>query len=205
MKQPSFPLRRTGNHHDTLSMYCHDTPASAREAYIRAVQHLYNVNHWRKLNDAVKTDFLLCDARGQALDRPARTGDLIRIDVVGPGSPSGGGYDWVSIQQLEEVNGDTPYAAMTVVPCPGPQSDDPAVAHFFAEGATNTFVVRRLGNCVLAEVHGRNERPNTDAPPLLDRVRNEAVALLGTVGLSKIQWKDWTAGVVSVVEVKPQG
>lgn len=184
-------------------MYCHDVDATA--AYRLAVDRLFAVNGWHELNNSFKTQFWLCDSEGAPVDRKPVAGDYVRIDLTGPGSPSGDGYDWVRIEQIEAGDGDDPYAAMTVTPSANPLSQDPAIAHFFAAGATNTFVVRRLGNCVTAEVHGRNEVPNTEGVPLLDRVRNESVALLGSVGLSKIQWKDWTRGVVSVVEMETDG
>ncbi|THH40590.1 hypothetical protein [Neolewinella litorea] len=203
MNSPKFPPRREGSHHDTVSMYCHDGPADG--AYRLAVSRLLKVNEWGSLHKAIRTDFRLCDGRGDTLDRAPRPGDYIRIDLPGPGSPSGGGYDWVRITGVEEVEGEAPYASMTVEPCPDPRGDEEAVAHFYARGASNTFVIRKVGQCVQAEVHGRNERPNNSDPAMLDRVRNEAVALAGKVGLGKIQWQDWAAGVVSVIEPEAEG
>ncbi|NJB86365.1 hypothetical protein GGR26_002133 [Lewinella marina] len=201
MTGPALPPRREGSHHDTVSMHCHDSDATG--AYREAHARLLNINGWHLLNQAVRTEFQLCDADGSPVDRLPRVGDCIRIDLPGPGSPSGGGYDWVAITEMDEVDGEFPYASITVAPCPAPGTDEEAVAHFFAAGATNTFVVRRVGNCVQAEVHGRNEKPNNTDPALLDRIRNEAVALAGKVGLSNIQWIDWARGVVSVVEADP--
>ncbi len=198
MSGPQFPPRNQGDHHDTVSMYCPET--DARAAYLRVTEKLYAINEWKGLSDTMKTEFLLCDAVGQAVSRKPVVGDCIRIDLPGPGSPSGGGYDWVAIIAMEEeTDGDQPYASLTIAPCPNPQEPGKEVAHFYARGATNTFVVRRISTCIQAEVHGRNERANTSEPPLLDRMRNEAIALAGKMGLSKIQWQDWTDGMVSVV------
>ena len=198
MSGPQLPPRREGSHHDTVSMYCHES--NARSGYRRATERLYAINGWKALNDAIKTDFLHCDAAGTPVDRKPVVGDCIRINLPGPGSPSGGGYDWVNITAVEEEEGEAPYASLTLVPCANPLEPGEQVAHFYTSASSNTFVVRRVGSCVQAEVHGRNEQPNTATPPLLDRMRNEAVALAGKVGLGKMQWRDWTDGVVSVIK-----
>ncbi len=198
MSRPTLPPRREGDHQDTVSMRCLDEDAAA--AFERATERFYAINRWHELNDSIHTAFQLCDPRGEPVDRHPRPADRIRIDVAGPGSPSAGGYDWVEITAVETGTDPTPFHALTVTPCAPP--DAPAgggVAHFYAAGATNTFVLRRIDDCLLAEVHGRNERPNTGEVPALDRIRNEALALAGMVGLGKIQWQDWTDGLVSVV------
>lgn len=184
-------------------MYCHDTDAGP--AFHEARRRLFAVNQWQSLNPSLHTGFRHYDAHGEPVERKPRPGDCIRIDLPGPGSPSGGGYDWVSVTALTEEEGDFPFASMTLAPCPDPRSGEKEVAHFYARGATNTLVVRRIGNCVQAEVHGRNEVPNNHEPALLDRLRNEAVALAGKVGLGKIQWADWAHGLVSVVEADAEG
>ncbi|WP_116109156.1 hypothetical protein [Lewinella sp. IMCC34191] len=203
MALPDLPARHAGSHHDTVSMYCADGPA--QRAYAAVKERLYAIDRWRELNDSIKTDFLLCGPEGEPSTRSPQRGDYIRIDLAGPGSPSGGGYDWVVITQIAEETGDQPWAAMTVKPSPPPGQDQGNVAHFYEGGATNTFVVRRVGQCILAEVHGRNEEPNVADAPLLDRLRNEAVALAGKLGFGKVQWKDWTDGMVSVIQTNPDG
>ena len=203
MSSPQIPPRRQGSHHDTVSMHCVD--AGAAEAYARVKVRLYAVNGWRELNDNIRAEFQVCDPAGGEVARPPGKGDYIRIDLPGPGSPAGGGYDWVRVTEIDEDNGAEPWASLTVTPSSDPRGSGEEIAHFYAAGATNTFVVRRVGNCILAEVHGRNERPNVNEGGRLDRLRNEAVALAGKVGLGKVQWKDWTDGVVSVIQPQANG
>ncbi|WP_116126568.1 hypothetical protein [Lewinella sp. IMCC34183] len=197
MPHPYLSPRREGDHHDTVSMRCLDQGGAA--AYHRAVDRFYAVGSWHELNSALRTHFQLCDGGGKPVERRPRVGDTIRIDLAGPGSRSGGGYDWVAVTLLDSGEEPLPFVAMSIVPCADPRSATTDVAHFYAAGAVNTFVLRRLGDCLLAEVHGRNEVPNVGTGPLVDRLRNEAIALAGRVGFSQVQWKDWTDGLVSVV------
>ena len=183
----------------------HCTDAGAAAAYARVRERLYAVNDWRELNDNIRADFRICDATGREVARTPMEGDHIRIDLPGPGSPAGGGYDWVRVTDISEDTSEEPWASLTVTPSADPRVEGGDIAHFFAEGATNTFVVRRIGNCILAEVHGRNERPNVKEGGRLDRLRNEAVALAGKVGVGKVQWKDWTDGLLSVIEAQANG
>ncbi len=179
-------------------MRCLDGEATA--AFAQASERFYAINRWRTLNDSIHTDFLHCDAAGRPVDRRPRPGDTVRIDLPGPGSPRGGGYDWVRIRELGEYDEPVPCVYMTLAPCPKPGEAEGPAAHFYQTEASNTVVLRRVQNCLLAEVHGRNEVPNVSEGSVLDRVRNEAVAVLGKVGLGKIQWQDWADGLVSVVE-----
>jgi hypothetical protein len=70
------------------------------------------------------------------------------------------------------------------------------VAHFFTEEATSNFMVKRVGNKVSAEVHGRNEKPNTEAEKLVDKARNTAVATGAVTGFAKLQWKSLVNGLI---------
>lgn len=85
---------------------------------------------------------------------------------------------------------------MTLQPCANPTSDDPDTAHFYQADSTNTLVIKRLGNCVLAAAHGRNEVNNTSEVPLLDRTRNKMVTLGAKLGLGAVQWQTLTDAFV---------
>lgn len=202
MNGPYLPPRREGNHHDTVTMRCLDGDAGT--AYARARERFFAVAGWHQLNPNFRTRFQLCEAGGTVVRRHPRRGDLIRVDLAGPGSPSGGGYDWVAVTQIEEWEGEWPFVALTLVPAPAPGAPTDTVAHFYAAGATNTLVLRRAGDCLLAEAHGRNERPNVHRVPLGDRLRNGAVAVAGKVGIGQVQWQDWTDGLLSVIEPEPE-
>ncbi len=62
------------------------------------------MNEWGKLCGALSSSFQLVDKLGgEEIDEAANAGLFIRIDIPGPGSNAGKGYDWVSIEQVEEI------------------------------------------------------------------------------------------------------
>jgi hypothetical protein len=63
--------------------------------------------------------------------------------------------------------------------------------------ATSTFQVKRIGNCVSAEEHGRNEVPNLETGHLLDNIRNAIVSAGAKIGFSYPQWKSLVSGLLS--------
>lgn len=87
--------------------------------------------------------------------------------------------------QIREEEPSSPYYLMPIRPCPAPVYSDETIAHIYSEEATNTFVVRRLGACIYAEVHGGNQIENTSDVPTLDTVRNKMVAIGSKFGLGE--------------------
>ena len=70
------------------------------------------------------------------------------------------------------------------------------MAHFLSDDATSTFIISRKNNTITASVHGRNEKPNTEAAGLLDKIRNAIVGTTAVAGISKIQWKLLVKGLL---------
>ena len=141
------------------------------------------------------------DANGNKLYRRAREGDYLRINIPGPGNKSGEGYDWVRIEQIEFTDDESEsyeYVAMKVRPCKSPLNHEHATAHFFKNIATSTFMVKRKYNVISAEVHGRNEEPNTDAISTSNKIRNFFVGIGAILGFSKVQWKSLVDGLVKL-------
>jgi hypothetical protein len=133
------------------------------------------------------------------MKRSPLPGDYFKIDIPGPGPATGDGYDWVRIEAVEEINNpEVESVLVRVRPASNPQNANPDVAHFFSEEATSNFVVQRTGTRVTAEVHGRNEKPNTAAEALVDKVRNTAVAAGAMTAFSKLQWKNLVNGLVAL-------
>src|SRR5687768_11563823 len=73
----------------------------AQEIFVIAKERLLNVNNWNKICDTLSSDFKLTDGEGNEVDRNAHYNDYIRIDIPGPGSQAGDGYDWVLIEAIE--------------------------------------------------------------------------------------------------------
>ena len=158
---------------------------------------MLDVNNWQTLAGQATAAFQLTDDKGQPVNRKAKTGDHFRIDIPGPGSQSGEGYDWVKIEVVEEEHtNDSDGQIIRVRPATNPTNEKTDVAHFFSEEATSTFMVKREGKTVSASVHGRNEKPNTNTETVVDKVRHATVATGAISGFSKIQWKSLVNGLI---------
>lgn len=81
-------------------------------------------------------------------------------------------------------------------PADSPLNNKKAVAHFFEPETSSTFVVKRNRSTIQAEVHGRNEMPNTHTDSVWDRIRNLFVAVGAMLGVSKLQWKSLVEGLI---------
>jgi hypothetical protein len=75
-----------------------------------------------------------------------------------------------------------------------PQKNGEDIAHFFFRESTSSFIVTREGNKIAATIYDRNTKPNKDADPIVDKVRDMVVGAAGVLGFSKIQWKKLTDG-----------
>jgi hypothetical protein len=195
----TVPQQHTGAESNTVYSIMLPTLEESKERYRLARARLLDVNHWHDFAGPLSANFTLTDDSGREVDHPAQEGDHIRINLPGPGSKTGNGYDWVAIEQIEDKttsSGKSAYVAMRVRPSVNPNQWQGKVAHFFDPSATSSFVVELSGKCVRASVYGRNEKPNTEAPGFWDKVRNAVVAVTASLGLSKPQWKMLVKGLV---------
>lgn len=195
---PIIPAQVKGGSHDIVSMHCANSIDSAKDCFQKLQDRLMSVNEWHTFSAKVKTQFVLIDPLTDEPTTELKEGNLIQIDIPGPGSPSGSGFDWTVITDLQigNKNEDTPYFAFTIRPCPAPNTKDDTVAHFYDEESTNTFIVRRIGTCIYAEVHGRNQIENTSDVPVLDVVRNKAVAIGSKFGIGSLNWIGFTSALL---------
>lgn len=164
-------------------------PAEAKTFFEEARKRLLYIHNWHKIAGGLSADFQLTD-NGNEVDRPVKKGDHFRIDIVGPGSHAGEGFDWARVEDLKEVN--TPEVdsvAIMVRPASNPQTPNANVAHFFSEKSTSTFVITREGNKVIASIYDRNIEANEETKEPLDKFRNAVVGLGAKHGLSKLQWQ----------------
>lgn len=194
-----IPPQRIGNKLDTSHEYVASDAGEARRVFAAAAERLLNVNIWEKLCGPLSAKFSLRDERGEFADRSARTGDYFRIDVPGPGPASGDGFDWVKVEALSDRRNpasDEESVTMRVRPAASPENSAPDTAHFFSEDATSSFQIIRRGNIIRAEVHGRNEVPNTDVETKTDKMRNAVVGTGAVAGISKPQWNSLVKGLL---------
>lgn len=160
-----------------------------------AAKRMLNINEWHRIGSFVSAVFVLTDATGKKLERPAALGDFIKIDIQGPGSSAGDGYDWVYIEALQDNSNtaaEEESIAMRVRACQQPGKETNNVAHFFTSEATSTFIIHRNENTVTSFYHGRNEVLNTGTAKVADKVRNVVIGGVALAGLSEIQWDTLT-------------
>jgi hypothetical protein len=194
-----IPEQQTGIETNTE----HSVDATDREEavswYRIARRRLFDVNNWNEISGAGSSIFTITNEKGVETRENARTGLYFKIDVPGPGPAAGDGFDWVYIEEAGERGNDEAPEQLSFIrvrPCSNPANDKSDTAHFLKEAATSTFLVARKENRLIAGVYGRNEKPNTDADNIVDKIRNAVVGLGAVGGAAKIQWKSLVRGIL---------
>lgn len=201
MKQKDFtgivPSQYTGKEIETAASIDLKDNDEAKLFYEVVRERLFNVNKWHSKAGFVSGSFQLMDANGKKLEKNVEIGDYIRIDIPGPGSSEGFGYDWVLVEDLREIREENIQSVgFRVRPSQNPANEDNATAHFYSDEATSSFIVSRENNTVSSLIIDRNVKPNTDASTITDKIRHVAVSL-GAIGLfSKVQWQNLANGLV---------
>jgi len=201
MENKLVPVQELGSSMDARSETVLKDIGEAVVFYQLARLRLLDVNNWERVCGTSATTFQLTLADGSPSFR-LEVGNLIRIDIPGPGPSAGEGYDWVRIESIahnEESELDE-WTGFTVRPCASPLHPELGVAHFFSDVATSTFMVGRSGQTVWAEMHGRNEVPNAETEKIFDGIRNAMVGWTAKIGLSYPQWKLLVEGLVAKEE-----
>lgn len=199
MIQPEdkIPEQETGFQSNTTAVQECATVEAAADFFTLVKNRLQQVSRWHDWAGAGTAQFWLTDAVGNEVSRPPLAGDHFKIDIPGPGSSTGDGFDWVRVEAVEEQEEEGSSSILIRVrPATNPQNNKQDVAHFFSEEATSNFVVKKEGNRVSASVYGRNEKPNTHAEAVGDKLRNTAVASGAVTAFSKLQWKALVNGLV---------
>lgn len=163
--------------------------AAERFKYISSI--LLSPNHWQDLCGKLSPKFTLVDSSGNQLERLAAVGDYIQINLPGPSSSNGDGFDWVKVDAIEWGSGDSSNQSVgiRIRPCSNPLNDEEEVAHFFEPSATGTYILHQENNTITAYYYGKNEVTNKSTDKMLDNIRNTLVASVGILGVSEIQWK----------------
>lgn len=196
--ESELPEQQTGSAMDAVEKIEMRSAEEAKLFFRTVKQRLLNVNAWAEITGIPMSAFCLTDRTGQPVHRNATIGDYLRIDIPGPGTKTGDGFDWVVIEEIKESHVEEgEILTMQVRPAPNPQTPDDHTAHFLKDTATSTFQVKRIGNRVYAEEHARNEVPNTDTGHTLDNVRNMMVGWAAKIGFAYPQWKSLVKGLIS--------
>lgn len=166
-----------------------------------AKQRLMGVNKWHDLAGMISAKFQAVNKDGTEVDRAVQKGDYLRIDIPGPGSKAGDGYDWVVIEELKELNkGEIQCAGFRVRPASNPSSKEDSIAHFYNNSSTSNFIITREANKITADIVDRNIKPNDDNASLIDKIRDTAVGMSAIASFSKIQWQSLATGLLDLKE-----
>ena len=192
-----IPPQKTGAKSDTLAEIELDSVQEAQNHFDVVKRRFLNINCWELFAGTEKAEFSLRDHNGELSLDPPKVGDYFRIKIPGLHNPTGDGYDWVQVVKFEqEQSEDSECLYIRVRPTSDPTKPDDTTAHFFDSKATSNFLIKREGKKISAEVHGRNEVPNTEDLSVLEKIRNSLVAVGGIIGGSKFQWKSLTEGLI---------
>ena len=170
---------------------------SARILFEKAKIKLLDVNNWHKVAGELMAEFQLTDKAGSDIAGPVEKGNYFKIDIPGPGTKAGEGFDWAIVEEVEKYDSDeTESIGIRVRPAANPLNDNPDIAHFYSNESTSTFTVTRENTKITAAVYDRNTKVNTDSGGIMDQARNILIGIAGMFSFSKIQWKNLTDGLI---------
>ncbi|MGZ8558002.1 MAG: hypothetical protein ACXWWC_06715 [Chitinophagaceae bacterium] len=194
----AIPAQEEGKQVDITETLKASDREEAKLFFRQARNRLFDIANWSTISKGISASFILTDPLGTPKQGIPAPGDHFRIDIPGPGSLAGEGFDWVRVEMVEDNKvGDSEWAFIKVRPSEDPVKQE-GVAHFLQEHATSSFIVKREGNLISAEVHGRNEKPNTETKKVTDKVRNTVIGSLAVVGVATIQWQKLVKGLLNV-------
>lgn len=192
-----IPVQTEGVENNSIAEKTLDTEMAAKEFFSAAAKRLMDVNAWGTYTGPLTASFQLCDSKGDEVQRTVKLHDHFKINIPGPGNTAGEGYDWVRVEELKRFQApDEDMLLIRVRPAANPLNNKTDVAHFLSDSATSSFVVKRKGTMVAAEVHGRNEKPNVEAESVLDKARNALAGTAAVALVSKYQWKSLVNGLL---------
>lgn len=196
MPTPIVPSQEKGKSVDLKEEVIAGDEPAAKELFKTAVDRLCIPSLWHEVAGTLSASFTV---DGKKENDSIEPGDHIRISIPGPGLGEGDGDDWVIVDSKEidfNPNYDESFG-ITLAVCPNPHTPGDAVAHFFAGGASSTFLLTRNDLTVTAHYFGRNEVPNTEGLSITDTVRNIVVAGGALAGMSELQWTALLKGLLT--------
>ena len=195
---PIVPKQRTGKAIDATGSLSLKDENEAKTFFSVVKNRLQNVSEWADLSGNLSATFQLVDTDGMEVRRNLRKGDYFKIDIPGPGSKAGDGYDWVLIEEVEDKSSsDSESFSFRVRPTANPQNLNKDIAHFYSPESTSTFTVSRQGCKIEAAIRDRNTKPNKTADSPVDKIRDSIVGTMGVLRFSKIQWQNLVDGLLS--------
>ena len=171
--------------------------ADAKSFFNVAKKKLLDVNNWNKIAGAITAQFQIIDEKGREVSREVKKGDYLRIDIPGPGSKEGDGYDWVLVEELKEIEkGSLQSVGFRVRPHENPFGEKSETAHFYSKEATSSFIITRENSKLISWIIDRNLLPNTESGSLADKVRDVVVGVSAIAQFSRVQWQGLADGLI---------
>lgn len=165
--------------------------------YEVAKNRLLTCNNWQQVAGTFSASFRIVDAGGSEVNRKVQKGDFLKIEIPGPGSKAGDGYDWVEVEEVKEMSDtDIQSIAFRVRSAANPTDNEKDIAHFYDVSATSNFIVTRERAKLTATIVDRNTKPNDDAHSTIDKIRDAVVGAGALASFSKIQWQNLADGIV---------
>ncbi|TYP92471.1 hypothetical protein BC792_11673 [Sphingobacterium allocomposti] len=195
MEKNYIPPQVQGKQLDIFEDKRFPSAAEAFTAFSRTRERLLDINRWHEYAGAPSAQFQLVDHKGAPVEGKPQIGHYIQIDIPGPGSPRGHGYDWVAITHMTDQPTEG-FVQFTVSPSPPPQDDTNEVAHFFHQYASSTFQAEVKGDVLAVSYFGRNEQINLQNENISDTIRNAIIGLSAKLGFSYPQWKKLVQGLI---------
>lgn len=196
MEEGNIPEQYRGKQLDIQEARGFVSQQEAEKAFLRIRIMLMDINRWDEVVGVASAQFIHTNYLGEAIEQVPREGDFIKIDIPGPGTINGEGFDWVRITEID----DRPHEGffqLTVHPCSAPMSEDrDQASHFFKDFASSSFVVKKAGLDVHVYYYGRNEEINLGSDNVIDNVRNGLVGMGAKIGFSYPQWKAFVSGLL---------
>jgi hypothetical protein len=192
-----IPQQYTGEEIEAESSKEFSNVKEARVFYTAARERLFNVNQWHQIAGRISAHFQIVDHKGQEVQKNAAKGDYIRIDIPGPVSKEGKGYDWACVEEEKEFDeGEVQSIAFRVRPSKNPTGEKDNIAHFYSDESTSNFIVTREGTKVQAIIIDRNIKPNTETESIIDKVRDSTVGIGAITMFSKAQWQSLVDAII---------
>jgi hypothetical protein len=192
------PVQETGIPIDVESNIEMNNEEEAKAFYNIVKNRLKSVNKWHSIAGGLSAKFQLVNKDGIEVERRLQKEDYFKIAIPGAKIVNGEEYDWVTVEELENVStADRESFGFRVRPVQNPL-DKEDVAHFFSRESTSSFIVEREKNKITASIFDRNIKPNNDAGPIRDKARDLVVGAAGMLAFARIQWKKLVDGLLVV-------
>ena len=164
----------------------------AEDWFVTAKDRLLDVNHWRVTGSLLTQDLHLTDSHGRVMNRHARKGDHIRINIPGPGPREVDAYDWVVIAAIEyddypDESRETFALKICAAGMPGEGGAGSA--------PSGTLVIERNSKMLRARYHGRNVVEYSFVPGPASPA-DDSGQFSAWLGISDAQWQSLLTGMI---------